>query len=437
MNSRTKARLRAVESLFEADQRGEDPVEVLQRRRLHTAAQISSYSEQIVRGVRDRREELNEYLNTYARDWSLERMPATDRVVLLIGAWELLFNDDISREALEIMNETNKRYGCTSFLPTLITSPDEKIEKAIELVKGMEDKEEIGVLGLHIEGPYISVEKKGIHRSKYIRVLSDEMIEKIAKAGPEVTRIITIAPEKAKVEHLKKLRDAGINVAIGHTNATYKECVEKKEYYNCGTHLYNAMRGLDSREPGVVGFLFNNDTTNCGIIVDGLHIDFASVEIAKKIMKDRLYLVTDAVSPAGTDNMTEFMFEGNRVLYRDGKCISPEGTLGGSSLVMIKGVQNLVEEVHISLEEALRMATSYPAEAVAIDEKYGLASTRRDYKDYVYSDEDIRNKYQDKLKAVLRMPEAFAELQGDTMYVLVADTLEEMKEMERFVGELK
>ena len=95
MNSRTKARLRAVESLFEADQRGEAPVEVLQRRRLHTAAQISSYSEQIVRGVRDRREELNEYLNTYARDWSLERMPATDRVVLLIGAWELLFNDDI------------------------------------------------------------------------------------------------------------------------------------------------------------------------------------------------------------------------------------------------------------------------------------------------------------------------------------------------------
>ena len=95
MNSRTKARLRAVECLFEADQRGEDPVEVLQRRRLHTAAQISSYSEQIVRGVRDRREELNEYLNTYARDWSLERMPATDRVVLLIGAWELLFNDDI------------------------------------------------------------------------------------------------------------------------------------------------------------------------------------------------------------------------------------------------------------------------------------------------------------------------------------------------------
>lgn len=95
MNSRTKARLRAVESLFEADQRHEDPVDVLTRRRLHTEAQISAYSEQIVRGVRDRREELSEYLNTYAKDWSLDRMPSTDRIVLLIGAWELLYNDDI------------------------------------------------------------------------------------------------------------------------------------------------------------------------------------------------------------------------------------------------------------------------------------------------------------------------------------------------------
>ena len=307
------------------------------------------------------------------------------------GCGGVLFNDDISEKGLKIMNETNKRFGCTSFLPTLITSPDEKILSAIKTLKGIKDLEEIGVLGLHIEGPYISVEKKGIHRSEYIRVLSDEMIEKIAKAGPEVTRIITIAPEKAKVEHLKKLRNAGINVAIGHTNATYKECVEKKEYYNCGTHLYNAMRGLDSREPGVIGFLFNNDTTNCGIIVDGLHIDFASVEIAKKIMKDRLYLVTDAVSPAGTDNMTEFMFEGNRVLYKDGKCVSPEGTLGGSALVMIDGVKNLVEKVHVSLEEALRMATSYPAEAVAVDEKYGFIKEGY-FADLTYFDENFNVK---------------------------------------------
>ena len=290
----------------------------------------------------------------------------------LNGCGGVLFNDDISRKTLEIMNETNKKYGCTSFLPTLITSPDEKIEKALNLMKEMKDKEEIGVLGLHIEGPYINVEKKGIHRPEYIRILSDEIVEKIAQAGNEATKIITIAPEKAKIEHLEKLKKAKINVAIGHTNATYKECIEKKDYFNCATHLYNAMRGLESREPGVVGFLFNNGTINCGIIVDGLHMDFASVEIAKKILKEKLYLVTDAVSPAGTDNMTEFMFEGNRVLFKDGKCVSPTGTLGGSALVMIDGVKNLVEHVHISLEEALRMATSYPAETIGVNEKYGF-----------------------------------------------------------------
>ena len=309
----------------------------------------------------------------------------------LNGCGGVLFNDDISRKTLEIMNETNKRYGCTSFLPTLITSPDEKIEKALNLMNEIEDKEEIGVLGLHIEGPYISVEKKGIHRPEYIRVLSDEMIEKIANAGSEATKIITIAPEKAKVEHLEILKKAGINIAVGHTNATYKECMEKKDYFNCATHLYNAMRALDSREPGVVGFLFNNDTTNCGIIVDGLHMDFASVEIAKKILKDRLYLVTDAVSPAGTENMTEFMFEGNRVLYKDGKCVSPEGTLGGSALVMIEGVKNLVEKVHVSLEEALRMATSYPAKAVAVGEKYGFIKEGY-FADLTYFDEKFNIK---------------------------------------------
>jgi len=309
----------------------------------------------------------------------------------LNGCGGVLFNDDISEKTLEIMNETNKKYGCTSFLPTLITSPDEKIEKALNLMKGLKNREEIGVLGLHIEGPYISVEKKGIHRSEYIRVLSDEMIQKIADSGPEVTRIITIAPEKAEIKHLETLKKAGINIAIGHTNATYKECVEKKDYFNCATHLYNAMSQLGSREPGVIGFLFNNDTTNCGIIVDGFHMDFASVEIAKKILKDRLYLVTDAVSPAGTDNMTEFMFEGNKVFYKDGKCFSPTGTLGGSALVMIDGIKNLVEHVHVSQEEALRMATSYPAKAISVDDRYGYI--KEGYTaDMTYFDENYKVK---------------------------------------------
>ncbi len=289
----------------------------------------------------------------------------------LNGCGGVLFNDDISIKTLEIMNETNKKFGCTSFLPTLITSPDEKIEKALDLIKNYVNKEEVGVLGLHIEGPYISVERKGIHRPEYIRVLSDEIIDKIASYGSEVTKIITIAPEKAEISHLKKLKEAGINISVGHTNATYEECMEKREYFNGATHLYNAMSPLESRNPGVIGFLFNNDTTNCGIIIDGFHMDYASAEIAKKILKERLYLVTDAVSPAGTTDMKQFIFEGNVVLYENGKCYSPAGTLGGSALVMIDGVKNLVNHVNVSLEEALRMATSYPAKAISVEDRYG------------------------------------------------------------------
>lgn len=289
----------------------------------------------------------------------------------LNGCGGVLFNDAITRETLEIMNETNKKYGCTSFLPTLITSPDEKIEEALNLIKNMKDKEQIGVLGLHIEGPYISLEKKGIHRPEYVRVLSDEIIDKIADAGYDVTKIMTIAPEKGKVEHLKKLRQSGIKLNMGHTNANYDECVEKKEYFDGATHLYNAMSQLQSRNPGAVGFVMNDDKVMAGIIVDGYHMTFSAVEIAKKIMKDRLYLVTDAVSPAGIDTMTEFMFEGNRVFYKDKKCQSAEGTLGGSALVMIEGIENLVKKVHLTIEEALKMATSLPAKAISVEDRYG------------------------------------------------------------------
>ena len=289
----------------------------------------------------------------------------------LNGCGGVLFNDAITRETLEIMNETNKKYGCTSFLPTLITSPDEKIEEALNLIKNMKDKEQIGVLGLHIEGPYISLEKKGIHRPEYVRVLSDKIIDKIADAGYDVTKIMTIAPEKGKVEHLKKLRQSGIKLNMGHTNANYDECVEKKEYFDGATHLYNAMSQLQSRNPGAVGFVMNDDKVMAGIIVDGYHMTFSAVEIAKKIMKDRLYLVTDAVSPAGIDTMTEFMFEGNRVFYKDKKCQSAEGTLGGSALVMIEGIENLVKKVHLTIEEALKMATSLPAKAISVEDRYG------------------------------------------------------------------
>ena len=288
----------------------------------------------------------------------------------LNGCGGVLFNDEISLDTLRIMNETNIKTGTTSYLPTLITTTDKNIEKALKLVEENENLEEIGVLGLHIEGPYISIPKKGIHNPAYIRVMSDEIIHKIAKFGSKVTKIMTIAPENAKVEHLKELKDSGINLSIGHTNATYEEALEKVEYFKMATHLFNAMSSFTSREPGVIGAIFENKSLYTGIIVDGVHSHYGSVKIAKDILKEKLFLVTDAVAPVGT-NMESFMFEGNKVLYKDGKCISPDGTLGGSALTMIEGVQNLVKHVRVSLEEALFMASTYPAKAIRVDDKYG------------------------------------------------------------------
>ena len=288
----------------------------------------------------------------------------------LNGCGGVLFNDEISLDTLRVMNETNIKTGTTSYLPTLITTTDKNIEKALKLVEENENLEEIGVLGLHIEGPYISIPKKGIHNPAYIRVMSDEIIHKIAKFGSKVTKIMTIAPENAKVEHLKELKDSGINLSIGHTNATYEEALEKVEYFKMATHLFNAMSSFTSREPGVIGAIFENKSLYTGIIVDGVHSHYGSVKIAKDILKEKLFLVTDAVAPVGT-NMESFMFEGNKVLYKDGKCISPDGTLGGSALTMIEGVQNLVKYVGVSLEEALLMASTYPAKAVKVDNEYG------------------------------------------------------------------
>ena len=286
------------------------------------------------------------------------------------GCGGVLFNDDISREALSRMNDTNIKSGCTSFLPTLITTSDENIKKAIKLIEDNNNMEDIGVLGLHIEGPYISIPKKGIHNPQYVRVLSDEMVELIAEKGSDISKIMTIAPEVAKKEHLEKLSKSGIRLSVGHSNATYEEVMDKIGYYHNATHLYNAMSPLTGREPGVVGAILDSKKLYAGIIVDGIHCHYASVRIAKEILKEKLYLVTDAVSPVGT-NMEWFMFEGNKVYYRDGKCVGEDGTLGGSALTMIEGVKNLVEHVGLPLEEALRMSSTYPAIAVGMEDRYG------------------------------------------------------------------
>lgn len=307
----------------------------------------------------------------------------------LNGCGGVLFNDDISEKTLETMYKTNLKSGCTSFTPTLITTSDENILKAIELMESV-DKQKYGVLGLHIEGPYISVEKKGIHNPKFIREADEKIIDRMVKSGKENVRIVTLAPEKTSGKIVNRLSQSGINVALGHTNGTYEELKEKEGYgIRLATHLYNGMSSFNHRNPGAVGAIFDSDIC-AGVIVDGFHCHFSAIKSAIKIMGERLYLVTDAVAPVGT-NMEYFYFEGNKVYYKDGKCFGEDGTLGGSALTMDNGVRNLVKHCDITLEEAIRMATLYPAKAVKIDDRYGKLQPNY-FADIVFLDKHLNLK---------------------------------------------
>ncbi|MCG7495767.1 N-acetylglucosamine-6-phosphate deacetylase [Vibrio sp. Of7-15] len=289
----------------------------------------------------------------------------------LNGCGGVMLNDEITAETMQIMHEANLKSGCTSFLPTLITSSDENMRQSIEAAREYHAKYENQSLGLHLEGPYLNVMKKGIHSVDYIRPSDDSMIDLICENKDLVTKV-TLAPEQNDPEHIERLNKAGVVVAIGHTNATYKEARKGFEAgISFATHLFNAMTPMVGREPGVVGAIYDTPEVYAGIIADGFHVDYANIRIAHKIKGEKLVLVTDATAPAGAD-MDYFIFVGKKVYYRDGKCVDENGTLGGSALTMIEAVQNTVEHVGIALDEALRMATLYPARAIGVDNKLGL-----------------------------------------------------------------
>ncbi|ASO28757.1 N-acetylglucosamine-6-phosphate deacetylase [Vibrio anguillarum] len=288
----------------------------------------------------------------------------------LNGCGGVMLNDEVTATTMQIMHKANLKSGCTSFLPTLITSSDEDMRKAISAAREYHSQYKNQSLGLHLEGPYLNVMKKGIHSVDFIRPSDDNMIATMCENSDVIAKV-TLAPEHNNPEHIERLVKAGIVVSIGHTNATYTEARKSFESgITFATHLFNAMTPMVGREPGVVGAIYDTPEVYAGIIADGFHVDYANIRIAHKIKGEKLVLVTDATAPAGA-NMDYFIFVGKKVYYRDGKCVDENGTLGGSALTMIEAVQNTVEHVGIALDEALRMATLYPAKAIGVDHKLG------------------------------------------------------------------
>ena len=277
----------------------------------------------------------------------------------IAGAGGYLFSSNPYAEALKAITDSIVIGGTTGFLIAIPTNSPEVYNKVIRVVR---ENPHPAILGLHIEGPFISPLRRGAHIKEYIRTPSMEDIKALIEEGKGVVKMLTVAPEVCTPEIIELLNDNGIVVAAGHSNATFREAVNGfSRGIRTTTHLFNAMSQLHHRDPGLPGAVFQSDNAFASIIADGIHVDYSMISIAKKLMKERLFLISDAVE----ENLKDSYLH----VRQTDRFTLPDGTLSGSLLTMMKAVRNCVEHVGIPLEEALRMATAYPAEVMKIGDR--------------------------------------------------------------------
>ncbi|MCE0495999.1 N-acetylglucosamine-6-phosphate deacetylase [Vibrio salinus] len=288
------------------------------------------------------------------------------------GCGGVMFNSAPTYSTLKHMQETNLKSGTTSFLPTFISDSDANIKTAVKAVETFTEKHHNQILGMHLEGPFTNVIRRGIHPKEQIRPLTQTMVEWLLRHRKAIKQI-TLAPELSTAEFIQQLSQSGIIVSIGHSAATYEEATNSfKQGVTSATHLFNAMSSIaNGREPGVVGAVFDRKVYS-GIIADGHHVHWSNIRLAKTILGDKLCLVTDATAGAmPPSDMTEFNFCGATIYLKDGICCDKNGTLGGSSLTMNNAIRLMAENGGVSVDEAFRMATLYPAHSINMADKLG------------------------------------------------------------------
>jgi N-acetylglucosamine-6-phosphate deacetylase len=277
----------------------------------------------------------------------------------IYGGGGYLFSNAPSAKALNAMADALLKSGTTGFYVTLATNSMKIFHEAIKVVK---ENPHPAVLGLHFEGPYINPKKRGAHIFEYIKRPERKEVEELLKAADGVLKIMTLAPEMCDPEIIHLLKDNGVVISAGHSNATFAEAVTGYENgITTTTHLFNAMSPIHHRDTGLPGAVYLSKKAYASIIPDGIHVDFNTLKISKKIMGDRLFLITDAV---------EENKEGAYVhVKKEDRFTLPDGTLSGSKLTLLKGVQNCVEHAEIPLDEALRMAAAYPAQVMSLSDR--------------------------------------------------------------------
>jgi N-acetylglucosamine-6-phosphate deacetylase len=287
------------------------------------------------------------------------------------GGGGVLFNDDPSVATIRTIAAAHRRFGTTSLLPTLISDDLDVLARAIDAVRSAITSKVPGVIGMHIEGPFLNAARKGTHDAGKFRTLDGDGVRLLSSLGIGRT-LVTLAPEMTTPAMIASIVAQSVIVAAGHSNAT---CAETDAALCAGvtgfTHLFNAMSPLTSREPGVVGAALRDQESWCGIIVDGHHVSPVTLQIALRCKRrNRFMLVTDAMANVGT-TQSAFTLQGKKIIVRDGKCVDERGTLSGSALDMASAVRNAVAMLGIDLAEAARMASTYPAEFLGLGDELG------------------------------------------------------------------
>lgn len=288
--------------------------------------------------------------------------------IQLYGAHKRLLSVYSDAESVKAIYDYSKAGGASHCMPTVSTNTYEVIFKCIDAVKDYWKQNGKGVLGLHVEGPWISKEKRGAHNADWIFSPTIQQAKELLEYGKDVIKMITVAPEVVSEEIIDLIHSYNIVVSAGHTNATYEQATQSFKKIRTATHLYNAMSGLLHRSPNMVGAIFDHDKVFCSIVPDGFHVDFAAIRIAKKIMGERLFAITDAVTETH-EGYYQHILEGDKY--------TSNGILSGSALTMAKCAKNFVEHCNINIDEALRMCSLYPAKVMKKENELGSIATGR------------------------------------------------------------
>jgi N-acetylglucosamine-6-phosphate deacetylase len=287
------------------------------------------------------------------------------------GGAGYLFNEAPTVTALDHIASAHAEFGVSGLLPTIISDDFSVMRSAIQAVDEAIAAGNQSILGIHLEGPFLNPKRKGVHNEKKFKQIDAEALQLMCSLKRGVT-MVTLAPELCTTQDIQHLRDAGVVVSAGHSAATYADTkVALTAGLSAFTHLFNAMTPMTSREPGVVGAALEDRSSFCGLIVDGHHVHPATLKnaIAAKA-KGKMILVSDAMPSVGAEQ-DSFELNGELIFVNDGRCVTKDGTLAGAHLNLFKAVKNCVALLGLPLEEAVRMATTYPSKLLGMDSQLG------------------------------------------------------------------